>query len=186
VPPSAERPLGDLLAALAARSPAPGGGSAAAWSGALAAALLEMACAFAGDGESAQRAAMLTDELLTNAERELHSYEPVLEAVRLPRTDASRTERLDDALSRASEAPLAIVRATAEVAELATAIVHASKPSLKGDAVAAVLLAEAASQAAARLVRINLAGRGADPRLAEVTVLLRRAAEARDSVLDAG
>jgi formiminotetrahydrofolate cyclodeaminase len=181
---SAERPLSDLLAALAARAPAPGGGSASAWSGAVAAAVLEMAAAFAGDSTVVQRAAVLQAELLTLGERELHSYAPVLEAVRLPLNDPLRAERLAAALSEASETPLAIARATVEVAELAEAIAQASRPAVKGDATAAVLLAEGACQAAARLVAINLAGAGGDPRLAEVARLAGRAAEARSRALE--
>jgi len=183
--PSANRPLADLLAAVSAHSPAPGGGSAAAWAGAIAAALLEMSCAFADDDAMADRASTLQAELLESAERELHSYLPVLEAVRLAADDPAREPRLADALSRASDAPLMIVRAAAEVAEGAAAIAVRSKPALKGDAVAGVLLAEAACQAAARLVQINLAGHEEDPRLAEIGGLLRRAADARRSVMDA-
>ncbi len=180
--PSAERPLADLLAALSARSPAPGGGSASAWSGALAAALLEMAAAFVGDSAAAARATRLQAELLDCGEQELRSYAPVLEAVRLAADDPSRAERLGDALSRASEAPMAIARVSTEVAELAAGIVKDSKPALQGDAAAAVLLAEAAAQAAARLVQINLAGCPDDPRLAEVAELTRRAGAARAAI----
>jgi methenyltetrahydrofolate cyclohydrolase len=182
VSPSAERPLVDLLAAVSARSPAPGGGSASAWSGALAAALLEMAAAFAGDSAAAARATRLQAGLLECGEQELRSYAPVLEAVRLPADDPARAQRLADALSRASETPMAIVRASTEVAELAAGIVRASTPDLQGDGAAAVLLAEGAAQAAARLVQINLAGSPEDPRLAEVGELMRRAGLARSAI----
>jgi formiminotetrahydrofolate cyclodeaminase len=182
VSPSAERPLADLLAALSARSPAPGGGSASAWSGALAAALLEMAAAFAGDTAVATRATRLQAELLDCGEQELRSYAPVLEAVRLPPADPARAERLGDALSGASETPMAIARAGTEVAELAAGIVRASTPALQGDAAAAVVLAEGATQAAARLVQINLAGSPEDPRLTEMAELTRRAGAARAAI----
>jgi hypothetical protein len=55
---------------------------------------------------------------------------------------------------------------------------------LKGDAVTAVLLAEAATRAAARLVEINLSGAPAgDPRVGEVAGLSERAARAREVAL---
>ena len=146
------------------------------------AALLEMAAAFAGDTAAATRATRLQAELLECGELELRSYSPVLQAVRLPAGDPSRAERLADALSRASETPLEIARVSTEVAELAAGIVPDSKPAVEGDAVAAVLLAEAAAQAAARLVQINLAGSPEDPRLAEVAELTRRASEARAAI----
>jgi formiminotetrahydrofolate cyclodeaminase len=151
----------------------------------VAAALLEMASAFAGDSNVMQRAAVLQAELLALGERELHSYAPVLEAVRLPLNDPARAGRLRSALSEASETPLAIARATAEVAELGEAIARASKPAVKGDAAAAVLLAEGACQAAARLVAINLAGAGGDSRLGELARLAGRADAARGRVLEA-
>jgi methenyltetrahydrofolate cyclohydrolase len=179
--PSAQRPLTDLLAALSARSPAPGAGSGTAWAASVAAALLEMTATFAGDDARAGRAAALQRELIDCGERELHSYAPVLEANRLASDDPARASRLADALSQASETPLAIARHCAEVAELAEAVVRQSKPALTGDAAAAVLLAEACTQAAARLVEINLRE---GPAVEEASELARRAASARDRVLN--
>lgn len=181
-----KRSFGSLLIDLAARTPAPGGGSASAWAGALAAALGEMVAAFADDQQAAARATALRAELIAAGERELTSYEPVLEAARLPESDPSRKRRLDAALSEASEAPLAIVRASAEVAELAAAISAHGQSAVAGDAIVATLLAEAASLAAARLVEINLAQRAEDPRLAVVDELVERARAARESALQRG
>lgn len=175
---SAESSFAELLAALSERSPAPGAGSAVAWGGALGAALLEMTARFAGLDDLAARAAVLRGELLEAGERELHSYEPVLAA----KGEQERAE----ALSAASDSPLAIARAAAEVAELGARVAAQSGPALKGDAVAGVLLAEAAVRAAARLVEINLSRIPDDPRLEEVTQLNERAANARRQAPDAG
>lgn len=172
---SPDRPFAELLAGLSERSPAPGAGSAVAWSGALAAGLLEMVASFAGEQETAARGAVLRGELLDAGERELHAYEPVLAAA----TEGERRA----ALSVASDAPLAIARAAAEVAELGAEVSVRSKPALKGDAAAGVLLAEAATRAAAQLVEINLRGSPDDPRLAEVAALSERAARARKRVV---
>jgi formiminotetrahydrofolate cyclodeaminase len=180
---SDERPLAELLNALAERSPAPGAGCATAWAGALAAALLEMTAAFADDAAALARSHELRTLLLDCGEQELHSYEPVLAAVRLERTDPTRPERLAEALSEASETPLAMARAAAEVAELAAGVAARSKRAVSGDAVAGVLLAEAASQAAVKLVELNLHGRGDDPRLAETRRLSARAVAARARVI---
>jgi formiminotetrahydrofolate cyclodeaminase len=181
----AELPLTHLLDALAERSPAPGAGVAAASAGALAAALLEMVAAFAGDEAARARGPSLRLQLLQAGECDMRSYEPVLAAVRLPATDASRERQLSEALSGACEAPLEIARAAAEVAELAVAVWAESKPAVRGDAAAAVLIAEAAARSAARLVEINLRGRAGDPRVAEVAQLSDRAGHARDQVLSA-
>jgi glutamate formiminotransferase/formiminotetrahydrofolate cyclodeaminase len=183
VPSSAELPLAELLSAVSDESPAPGAGSAAAWTGALAAALLEMAARFAGIGDAVERARALRSQLLASGEEELRSYEPVLAAARLDPSDPAREQRLREALSRASEAPLAIARSAAEVAELAAGVAARSKPALRGDAIAGVLLAEAASRSAARLVEINLIDSGGDPRLAEASELRSRLAAAREQVV---
>jgi formiminotetrahydrofolate cyclodeaminase len=171
------------LDSLSARSPAPGAGAAAAWSGALAAALLEMTAAFAGADEIAARGSALQAELLEQGDRDLRAYEPVGAASRLGAADPSRGTRLREALSAASEPPLAIARATAEVVELAAAVAERSERGLEGDAATGVLLAEAATRSAARLVEINLRGQADDPRLAEVAALSDRARAARARVL---
>ena len=192
VPEHARRPLVDLLDDVAAEVPAPGGGASAAWTTALAAGLVDMAARFTlARGEHAAvhgrmrevsaRAAELRARALELAERELHAYEPVLEALKLPREDPSRPERMESALSAAAGPPLEIAGAAAEVSELAAEMVAGGSRLLEGDAVAGLLLAEAACRAAARLVRINLGGREGDPRLDELTSLVERVSAARSS-----
>jgi formiminotetrahydrofolate cyclodeaminase len=143
-----------------------------------------MAARYAGADEPAARAATLRAALLAIGETELSSYKPVLEAGRLPREDPSRAERLGAALGAASESPLAIARAAAEVADLGAAVAARSKPALAGDAVTGVLLAEAACRAAARMVEINLAGDRRNPRVTEAGALADRAAAAREQVIE--
>ncbi len=104
------RSLEQLLDDLAAATPAPGGCCAAAWTCALAASLVEMTAAFAtGRSDLAERhtrmeqirarARKLRGRGLELGERELQSYEPVLEALRLPKGDPERAARLDSALA---------------------------------------------------------------------------------------
>jgi formiminotetrahydrofolate cyclodeaminase len=183
VAPSVELPLAELLAGLSERSPAPGAGSASAWAGALAAALLEMCSRFADADDVVQRARGLRAQLVACGDQELSSFQPVLDALARNVGDPSRERLLEEALTRASEPPLAIARAATEVAELAAAVAEQSKSAVKGDAVAGVLLAEAASQSAAHLVEINLEGRGGDPRIVEVAGLKKRVEAARARVL---
>jgi hypothetical protein len=57
------------------------------------------------------------------------------------------------------------------------------RASLRGDAVVAALLAEAASAAATRLVEINLERAAADPRVARARAVAARAGEARERAL---
>jgi formiminotetrahydrofolate cyclodeaminase len=183
VPASAERPFAELLSEIAQGTPAPGAGSAAAWAGALAAALLEMTSAFAEAGASAERGRALRERLLESGEQELRSYQPVLAALGVEKSDPARAGRLAAALVQASESPLAIARAAAEVAELAGEVAARSKAALAGDAIAGVLLAEATARAAAHLVEINLRDHPDDPRLSEAAEASRRAASTRARVL---
>jgi formiminotetrahydrofolate cyclodeaminase len=177
--------LEELLDGVAARTAAPGGGTAAASACALAAALVEMAASFAPDGMAAEaaRAAELRTQSLQLAEQELHAYDPVLEALRSPPEDPEREDRLRAARSRATDSPLALARVAAEVAELGSSVSQRGNPRLRGDAVTAVLLAEAACGAAATLVRINLCGQPQDVRRYEAYDLGRRALSAREEVL---
>ncbi len=187
-PELAKSSLSELLDAVAAETPAPGGGSAAAWAGALAAGLVEMAAKFtlARDehaerwermAEVRTRASELRGQLLSLAERELHAYDPVLVALRLSREDPAREARLREARSGAAQSPLEIARAAAAVTELAAEAAATGNANLAGDALTAALLADAACRAAAGLVRINLAGELAEePRLKEAAALAKRSA----------
>lgn len=179
---AAERGFGDLLDDVAARTPAPGGGSSSAWAGALAAALTEMAASFAPGGRMeaiAARAGALRVDLLELGERELTAFEPVLEAMRLPRSDPARTSRIAAASSEAAQSPIEVARAAAELAELASEVAATGNPNLIGDARAGALLAEAVCRSAVQLARINLAEAPEDARLAEGEQLLARALVAR-------
>jgi formiminotetrahydrofolate cyclodeaminase len=166
--------VADLLAEVAAPTPAPGGGSSAAVACALAAALVEMS----GD----ERAAALRARALELAEADLASYAPVIEAQRLPAEDRTRARRLRRALSEASTVPLELAEVGCEVAELAAAAARGGRRSLEGDATAGALLAEAATRAAVRLVELNLAGQPDDRRLATARELAARAWAARSEL----
>jgi formiminotetrahydrofolate cyclodeaminase len=191
MPGLADQPLGRLLGFVAASDPAPGGGSSAAVAAALGAALLEMsACLETArgdsdiDGDVASRSRELRAQALELADRDLSSYAPVLEAQRLPAGSPVRAERLEAALTEASLTPLAIAENAAETAALAARVTATCNPAVRGDALAGVLIAEAATAAAASLVEVNLA-RGDGPDLARVRArdARRRAQEAREEAL---
>jgi methenyltetrahydrofolate cyclohydrolase len=140
-----------------------------------------MAAAFTPDGsETAERARELRARALELAQVELHAYEPVLEALRLPRDEPERAGRVRAAQDAASEPPLEVARIAAELAELASELARTGNQNLAGDAIAGALLAEASAQAAARLVAINL---NEGPVVGEAAELARRAAAARETAL---
>ena len=119
----------------------------------LAAALLEMTAAFDTTpmgSACAVRAGALRDRALELADRELHSYEPVLEALRLPASDPERETRLASALAAASAAPLAIASVGAQLAGIAAETVDGVSDQLVGEAVVASELAEGACRPFAR------------------------------------
>ena len=180
----ADQSVRELLDAVGARTPAPGGGAAAALSGSLAAGLVEMAARFtAGREDVAGEAASLRARLLSLGERELSAYEPVLEAFALEGGDPDREARLRAALSDAADSPLEIARAAAVVASLGAELALTGNSNLTGDAITGVALAEAACCAAARLTEINLARVPSDPRLDEAAELTRQASAARAKAL---
>jgi formiminotetrahydrofolate cyclodeaminase len=129
-----------------------------------------MAASFAG--QDTERARELRVRALELAEEELTAYAPVLEAVRLPKDDPTRAEKLDVALSNAADTPLEIARVAAEVAALASDLAARGNRTLEGDANTGAELARAACRAAARLAEINLSARPDDPRAAEAKQLL--------------
>ena len=192
----ADRSLHDLLDAVAAQQPAPGGGCTAAWAGALSAGLVEMAASFtlarpkyAGVhhrmADVRKEAKTLRRRLLELAEADAKVYEPVILALRMPEQHPERRSTLQDAQSRAADVPLETSEAAARVAELAAETARVGNVHLMGDSATASAVAEGASRAAARLVEINLAGRD-DPRLARAAEATRRAASARETALTVG
>jgi formiminotetrahydrofolate cyclodeaminase len=80
--------------------------------------------------------------------------------------------------------PLAVAEVGAEIADVAARLVtEGGNPNLKGDAIAAVLLAEAGVRATTALVKINLSTAGLeDERLNRADELADTAAAARQAV----
>lgn len=162
--PSAET-MTDFLERVSARTSAPGGGSVAATSAALAASLTAMAARFSeehlDDAEKlAARADELRDRAVSLAEKDAEAYGRVLEAKR-------SGEDVRIALSDAADIPMEVAEAAKEVADIASRLAGRGNPDLRGDALTAGYIAEASVRAAAKLAEMNLeaAGMDGDPRL---------------------
>jgi methenyltetrahydrofolate cyclohydrolase len=156
-------PLNEFLELVASSGPAPGGGSVAAVAVALAAGLAGMAARLSADhladaSELADRADASRRRVAPLARADSEAYGRVLDAYRLPRQPDSETrmKHLREALSGAADVPLAIAEAGSEIADIAARLVEEGNPNLRGDATAAVFLAEAGVRAATVLVEINL------------------------------
>jgi formiminotetrahydrofolate cyclodeaminase len=168
-------PAGDLLDRFAAPDPTPGGGSAAALAGATGAALAAMVCAMTrtrGDAEadrprldaalgwakeSGARLRALVDE-------DTRAYDDVVAAYRLPKaTDdekAARRERITQALTRATDVPLATAEACLVVLAAAGEALRHGNPNAESDARTAAALAWAGLLGAAENVKANAGGVG--------------------------
>jgi formiminotetrahydrofolate cyclodeaminase len=158
-------PLGEFLDRVAAGSPAPGGGSVAAIAVALAAGLAGMAARLSSAQlddapELAGRADAARLKVAPLARADAESYGRVLDAYREP--DETRMARLRDALSGAADVPLAVAETGSEVATIASRLAEEGNPNLRGDALAAVLLAGAGVRATSALVQINLSTANVD------------------------
>ncbi len=153
---------------LAARTPTPGGGSAAALAGALGAALGEMVLAYSIDpatpvAELTSARTELADgrhRFLQLVDEDAQSYEAVRAARR------ARKERPDDAgalaavvatLRGAASVPLETARRAVDLARALEAVRGATRTALASDLTTALALFRAATEGALANVEINLA-----------------------------
>ena len=161
--------LRELLDAVPARTPAPGGGSVAAIAAALAAGLTAMAARFAPD-EWERRA-----ELVGRAEELRARIEP-LAAEDASAYGAFMADRTDANRERIVAVPAELVAYSAELAALAALVAAEGNPSVRGDAAAGADLAAAAASIGARLVAVNATT--GDSRIAERRALAGEAKRA--------
>lgn len=180
--------LAGFLDRVAAHTPAPGGGAAAAVTTSLAAGLVAMAGHFSAchceeSGRIIGQADQLRAKALDLAAQDALAYGEVLAAYRLTKDDPDRPSRIRSALERAADVPLAIARVGATVATLGAVLARSGNPNLHGDAVIAVTLADAAARGAACLVELNVSLGDLDGhRLDELADTLKLAADAAAQV----
>lgn len=161
----------DLVARLATDDPIPGGGSASALAGAMAAALVHMVVELTSGRPGADEhedaltelkfaAAGLQSDLLRLAEIDAAAYASVIRARRLPRGDDREREmrrvQIDGAVREATEAPLEVARRAAQALDLAERLAPIGNRNAVSDVGVAGLLAAAALRGAAMNVEINL------------------------------
>ncbi len=168
-----EQPIGAFLDALASNAPAPGGGSAAALAGAMAAGLVSMVCAFTiGKKQYAAiedevrglhaRAEALRQELQQLAAQDIEVFERLSAAYKLPRTTdadaATRQAAIQHVTRQATEVPLRVAQAAASIIPLCTALAPRVGRLIVSDIGVATVLARATVQSAILNIEINLAG----------------------------
>ena len=195
----------DFLKAIASSHPVPGGGSVAAYAGALGAALARMVAGLtigkkkygAVEPEMtvlAAEADSLMAQLSTLVDRDAEAYALVSAAYKLPKEGddavSARNDAIAKALLGAAEVPLETARLCGRVAEIAKTAAAKGTTNAVTDAGVAALLAEAGCKAAAFNVRVNVAAlsdRSQGLKLEEealklVTIASRSATEACETV----
>ena len=154
--------LVDFGEALASDAATPGGGSASALAGALAASLVGMVARMTEGMEGvAAEADAAREELLALVDEDARAFDRVMAAFRLPKgTDeekAARTEAIQRGYEAATEPPARVCARALRVLELAAEVAERGNPNAVSDAGVAALLAESALVGAALNVRINVA-----------------------------
>lgn len=164
--------LNSFVDALASGAPTPGGGSASALAGALAASLAAMvgrvtlgrkryADVHSQMEQVVAEAERLRAQLLALVSEDAAAYDRVSQAYRLPRASvadqAARQAAIQQALKGASRTPRATMEACLEVLRLLHLVADLGNLNAATDAQVAALLAQAGLQGAALNVEVNLA-----------------------------
>lgn len=170
---SREEGVHEFLERVAASEPVPGGGSAAALAGSLAAALGEMMAGVtegrvqlaASDSRVRKIHTKLRDDRdrLTRLVREDSlAFQSLLNAIRLPKNTrkekAVRAEAIEQATREATETPLQTARAAYAVLKNVSVLVAIGNPNAKSDAAVGAQLAYAALKGAHYNVLVNVPG----------------------------
>jgi formiminotetrahydrofolate cyclodeaminase len=165
----ARQPVGDLLASLASKTPAPGGGAAAGLLGATGAGLAGMVVAYSIGKkahepdrpmleQASERLAGMRGRFLALADEDAAAYADLNAIQRLAADDPDRLAREPDALRRAIQAPEHARVLAMDLLELIESLVGRTNKWLASDLAIAGVAGEAAAVAAGWNVRVNAPG----------------------------
>ena len=183
--------VGDFIDVLA-QEEAPGGGSAAAVTVAMAAGLVVMVAEasknyWAEAGGAIGQAETFRARVTPLAQADAEAFRDALTILRRREevSERYRDQTLRDALEKSAEIPVRIAEAGADLACLAALLVENGNPEVRADAVVACVLAEGGARAAATLVETNLGATPDDARVRHVKSLVEVAADASKRALAA-
>ena len=160
-----------FLDELASSSPAPGGGSVAALSGALGAALSSMVCNLTKGKqgyetvqveiiELLQRSEELRKQLTELIDKDTEAFNQVMDALKMPKETAEQKEHrhhtMQNAFKHAAEVPLETARKCMQILDIARILAEKGNKNSISDAAVSALMAQTGLQAAYENVRINL------------------------------
>jgi formiminotetrahydrofolate cyclodeaminase len=166
-------PMKTFLDELASASPAPGGGSVAALSGALGSALTSMVCRltigkkkYAAVEEDMKKILDQAEELRGQftelIEKDSAAFNKVMEAFSLPKDSepqkALRAAAIHEATKEATLVPLQVMKHCIDALALVQTVAASGNPNSVSDAGVAALMLHSAVEGAALNVRINLKG----------------------------
>ena len=196
-----ELSIQDFSEVLGSDSPAPGGGSVAALSGALGADLVCMVCKLSIGKQSLEpfekelsdtlsKAQQLSESLLRRVDRDTEAFNGVMAAFKLPKgTDEEkkkRTEAIQRSYREAVLSPLSVARECLEVLTLAARLLGKSNENALSDLGVASQQANAGLEGAVMNVKINLPAIKDEAfkseTAAEVSLLIEKARNLRDGV----
>ena len=158
---------------LAAPTATPGGGSAAAATGAMAAGLAAMVASMSRGkkaylqyesqlSEAIARLAQLREDLKSAIDADAESYNVVMKAYKAAKKSDGNAKANDgeaaiaSALKQATSVPLSVAEKVVEVAGIAAKLRPITNPNMKSDLTTAIALAKAALEGALANVEINL------------------------------
>ncbi len=162
----------------ASESPAPGGGSVAAYIGALGTALGTMVANLSSHkrgwddrweefSEWAVRGKEIQNELLRLVDEDTHAFNRIMEAFGLPKKSEeekrARRQAIREATLQAIEVPYQVMETAAKALEVLDAMAREGNPNSVSDAGVGALAIRTAVEGACLNVRINVAGLEEDP-----------------------
>jgi glutamate formiminotransferase / formiminotetrahydrofolate cyclodeaminase len=152
---------------LAAPTATPGGGSASAAAGAMAAGLAHMVASMSRGkkaylqfteelNRAIARLTTLGEELKAAVDADAESYITVMKAYKAAREATDGARMINSALEQATTVPLGVAEKSAEVAQIVSGLVPMTNPNMGSDLTTATALARAAIEGALANVEINL------------------------------
>ena len=152
---------------LAAPTATPGGGSAAAASGAMAAGLAVMVAGMSRGkkaylqyesqlSEAIARLSQLREDLKAAIDADAESFNLVMKAYKQAKESPDADQIIDTALKQATSVPLGVAERAREVATIAEGLRSITNPNMKSDLTTSVALAKAAIEGALANVEINV------------------------------
>jgi glutamate formiminotransferase/formiminotetrahydrofolate cyclodeaminase len=191
--------LSEFADETASESPTPGGGSVAAYVGALGAGLGAMVANLTAQkkdwsvfGQWAEKASICKQELLSLVDADTRAFEGIMQAGSLPKNTEPekkyRTKRLLEATIQAIEVPYRVMQVALKSMDVIEAVARDGNPNSRSDAGVGALCARSAVWGAWLNVCINATGLESDKHIADILAdgkkIISHSAKKETEILD--